>query len=211
MSDQNKSRKESIIDKSLGITSSSDDDFDLNSSDTSNDVSDEQKLREESVQKRRDIVLEQQNALSKYVAEEDVGYDQDETFARDILKDLAMSGVSLLKIQEEEMQLDPSARNAETAATLITATTNAVDKLQGIGLNNKKLAIEEKKVGVKEVQNGINAHVGAMLSCTFSELIGQLKNEKAEVGKVQGKEIKDAEAEVIEDEVEEDADEQHDE
>lgn len=207
MSDDNKSRIEKKIDQSLGITSSDDDEFDMTASsdDTcpDTDLEEQQKKeKEQAISRRRDIVQEQQNALAKYAAEEDKGYDADENFARDILKDVALSGVSLLRIQEEEMQLDPSARNAETAAAIMNAVTTAADKLQGIGLNNKKLVIEEKKVGVKEAQNGIAAQNGAMIACSFAELIGQLKEADENVGKVQGK-IKDTDAEVIEDKSEE--------
>jgi len=204
MSDEeNKSRIEKKIDQSLGITSSDDDEFDMTASSESEPNVDleEQKRqeKEQAISRRRDIVQEQQNALAKYAAEEDKGYEADENFSRDILKDVALSGVTLLRIQEEEMQLDPSARNAETAAAIMNAVTTAADKLQGIGLNNKKLVIEEKKVGVKEAQNGIAAQNGAMIACSFAELVHQLKDADQDVGKVQGK-IKDTEVEIIENE-----------
>lgn len=201
MAERKKSKKEQKIEASLGI--SSDDDFDM--SEDIVDDNDEDIEEKEKLDKRKEIASNTKNALAVYAENKnEKGYDSDEEFTRDMLRDLAITGMTVLKLQENEMEIDPSARNAETAAALITAVTNSVDKLHSVGLNKKKLEIEEKKANRHDGPNTVNNNFIGVSS--FSEMIKNLKDSGEDIGTVSNSvKTKEVEAEIVE-EGEENAD-----
>lgn len=206
MTNRKKSVKEKKIEKSLGIGGSDDDDFDMSDDST---VEDEEQEAKEQLEKRRELAAQTKNALSVYkndnYDDKEKGYDSDEEFTRDVLRSVSITGMTMLKLQEEEMQIDPSARNAETAASLISSITNAVDKLNGVGLNKKKLEIDEKKANARlDGHNVTNNFIGVS---SFSELVKNIKDTGEELGKVSNPEPKEIEVEVVHD-VDEDNDEE---
>lgn len=180
MTDRKKSRKEKKIEESLGIGGAKDDDFDM--SEEIDNESEEDHAAKEKLENRREIATTTKNALAKYSEKEDRGYDSDEEFSRDILRDIAVTGSTLLKIQEEEMQLDPSPRIAETAASLMTSVTTAVDKLTGIGLSRRKLDIDQQKADRGDGPNSVtNNFIGVS---SFSDLVKNIKESGEDMGKV---------------------------
>ena len=193
MTDRKKSIKERKIEASLGIGSS--DDFDMSDNPEVSEEAEAEAAAAEQLNKRREIATTTKNALAVYSNKtDDKGFDQDEEFSRDMLRDLAVTGMTILKLQEEEMQLDPSARNAETAASLITSVTNAVDKLVGVGHNRKKLDITERKAARQEGPNNItNNFIGVS---SFSDLVKNIKDTGENMGIVSNK-PKEIESEVV--------------
>ena len=206
-----KSVKEKKIEASLGIDSKDDpEDFDM-SDEVEKDEDDEAAAQ---VEKRREIVSNTKNALAVYKDEDkDKGYDGDEEFTRDMLRDLAVTGMTILKLQEEEMQIDPSARSVETAATLITSVTNAVDKLNHVGLNKKKLELDEKKVEARTA-GGLNVTNNFIGASSFSDLVKGLKEADSDIGKISSPdpiEVEaEVEAEVVDDKSEDEGDDSED-
>lgn len=191
-------KKKDALGKSLGIVPPDD----------AADNAQEEKTSEDDVQdtkiaKRKEIADETRNALKQY-DKEDKGYDDDEEFTRDMLRDLAKTGMTLLKLQEEEMLQDASARNAETAAQVIAATTNAVDKLRDVGMSKEKLKIEKEKLELKKNASGIAGPVTQNIIAvgSFSDIVKNLKNEDPEVGECINAEV----VEVKEENEENDAD-----
>jgi hypothetical protein len=184
------------LDRSLGIVPP-DDDMDYD--DDSSTEKSEEDLQNEQLEKRKQIVEDSRNALQVYDKKDEdksKGYEDDEEFTREMLRDLAKTGVTLLRLQQEEMLMDASARNAETAAAMISATTSALEKLNNVGINKEKLELEKEKVDIKKKASGgpgniTNNFIGVG---TFSDIVKGIKEEVTDMG-----ECIDVEAEVIED------------
>lgn len=195
------------LEESLGINSDDkDDDLDDTLEDL-NEVSEEDREkeeREEKIKARREIVKNTRNLLATVKKDGNLE-NEDEAYIRDMLRDLSATGMSMLKVQEEEMQLDPSARNAETAASLINAISSSLKELQEVSLKRKKLELDEQKVNIRKVNanpngGGVTNIIGAG---TFADIVKQLKNEGADIGKT-GEDAIDVDAEVVETDDEDD-------
>jgi hypothetical protein len=117
---------------------------------------------------------------------------KDEDFIREMLKNLATTGMTMVKVMEEEMQLDVKARNVETAAEMINAVTSTLDKLQSISEHKDKMEIEKEKIDIKKnnSQNGPMITANIVAAGSMSDLLKTFRANGLEVGKVDGAEKK---------------------
>lgn len=190
MASNNHNTSQSKIDKALGIT----DNMDVGASDVLDEEVQKKKLEE-----RKELVRTEKNSLNnlKKIS------NKDSDFIREMLKNLATTGATMVKVMEEEMQLDPRARSAETAAELINSVTSALDKLHSITQHEDKMDIEKQKVEIKKNNGNVpNITANIVAAGSISDLLKTFKNSGIEVGAVdtQEKEVKtiDVEAEVKE-------------
>ena len=74
----------------------------------------------------------------------------DEIFIKDKLRDLAEMGVEALHILSEELQYDPSGRNAECMGALTNAVVGALKEIKEFDNDKTKLGYEREKIDIKK-------------------------------------------------------------
>lgn len=185
MSTNKQNTSQSKIDKALGIT----DNMDVGAS----GVLDEE-LQKKKLEDRKELVKNEKSSLNnlKKIS------NKDSDFIREMLKNLATTGATMVKVMEEEMQLDPRARSAETAAELINSVTSTLDKLHSLTQHEDKMDIEKQKLEIKKnVGNVPTLTANIVAAGSISDLLKSFKNNGIEVGMVdmQEKPMKTIEAE----------------
>lgn len=150
-----------------------------------NDLDDIEDFNEDEAKKKADerkiIVQETKDKLENL--KKNSGTDED--FIREMYKNIINTGATMLKVIEEEVQVDVKARNIETAAEMMNAVSTALDKLQSIGQHKDKMEIEKEKIEIKKNNSNtptIQANIVAAGSMV--DLLKSLKNEGIEIGKV---------------------------
>jgi len=176
MSNNSPSNKK--IEKALGISGIND----LDDMDDINEEAESKKLED-----RKALVKENKNILENL--KKNAGKDED--FIREMLKSVATTGMTIVKVLEEEMQLDVKARNVETAAEMMNAVTSALDKLQSISQHADKMVLEKEKLEIKK-NNGDTPMItnNIIAAGSMSDLLKSFKEAGAAIGSVDGAEIK---------------------
>jgi hypothetical protein len=77
----------------------------------------------------------------------------DEKFIKDKLRDLAEMGVEALHILSEELQYDPSGRNAECMGALTNAVVGALKEIKEFDNDKTKLGYEREKIDIKKASS----------------------------------------------------------
>lgn len=77
----------------------------------------------------------------------------DEKFIKDKLRDLAELGVEALHILSEELQYDPSGRNAECMGALTNAVVGALKEIKEFDNDKTKLGYEREKIDIKKASS----------------------------------------------------------
>lgn len=161
MSNNSPSNKK--IEKALGISKIND----LDEMDDFNEEEQKKKLEE-----RKESIASNKKLLE--TLKKNSGKDED--FIREMLKDVAMSGMTIVKVLEEEMQLDVKARNVETAAEMMNAVTAALGKLQSISEHDDKMGLEKEKLEIKKNSGDVpNITNNIIASGTMTELLDSFK------------------------------------
>lgn len=80
---------------------------------------------------------------------------EDEDFARGLLREVAAQARVILEIMSGEIEADPDARSVEVVADLVDSVNNTLNSLLELGINKKKLELDERKVDLKEEQNQV--------------------------------------------------------
>ena len=117
----------------------------------------------------------------------------DEDFIREMYKNIINTGATMLKVIEEEVQIDVKARNIETAAEMMNAVSTALDKLQSIGQHKDKMDIEKEKLEIKKNANQTGPTITANIVAAGSmvDLLKSFKKEGIEIGKVDSANIEE--------------------
>lgn len=134
----------------------------------------------------------------KYLQEIKVEMEQrkkqtDEQFCKDLYKEMAVIGMEMLRINRQEMEMDPRANRVEVASTIMNSTVGALDAVRDIGDTKIDQALEREKLDMKKnAVSGNNISNSVVMMGGFTEVmdkIAQMKKEKE----------KTIEAEVIKD------------
>ncbi len=161
------------IEKALGMNN-------VNDLDDIEDFNEDEAKRK--VEERKLIVQENKNLLENL--KKNSGKDED--FVREMYKNVVTTGMTFIKIMEEEVQMDAKARNIETAAEMMNAVTGALDKLQSISEHKDKMEIEKEKVDIKKSNSGAAPNItnNIIAAGSMSDLLKTFKQNGLEIGKV---------------------------
>lgn len=170
----------------------------IDGGDGSFDDDEARKARER--QEERDYEARQLREKMKALSES----DDDDAYKRKMLKMLNMESMEVLSHMKNEIEDNPSPRAAETFATVVNSIAGNIDSLEKLDNNQRKHEIDKQKVAVASagpqgLTMGSNNNV-VMVGNT-NDLLDML-NDGGLIGGDK-KEIKDAEAEVIEEVTEE--------
>lgn len=136
------------IDKILDISDQMKD-FDSGPSDKTKRGMDEEEKRKRYLERKEEL----DKVRAKLEKTKDLG---DEKFIKEALKEITMTGLASLRQMQDEMTLDPSGRSVECMAAMANAVTTAVKQLGEVENDKKKLALEERKVDIKEKSSTVN-------------------------------------------------------
>ena len=102
--------------------------------------------REIRAEERKLATKELKSQLSKLKKKE----SKDKEFCREMYKELAARGMTMLGVMQDEVELNPRARDMETASTMINSIASTLDSLRNIDDVDEKFSIEREKLGVKK-------------------------------------------------------------
>lgn len=119
---------------------------------------------------------------------------EDEDFARELLREVAAQARVILEIMSGEIEADPAARSVEVVADLVDSVNNTLKSLLDLGIDKKKLELDERKIGLKEQENQIGGGDTNILVVGSAKDLGDF----LESGDTE--QIEEVEAEVIEEE-----------
>lgn len=164
---------------------------------TSSDKSSEDLEREEKAKERKKIAKNLKSELSKLKKKE----SKDKEFAREMYKELAARGMTMLAVMQEEVELNPRARDMETASTMMNSISSTLDSLRNIDDVDEKFAIEREKIGVRKQQALGNERYAAIAQEGTKAIVSSMADMVKEINKAKATEeekIIDIEAEVDE-------------
>jgi hypothetical protein len=108
----------------------------------------------------------------------------DMDFSKEIYKELVMLDMEILRITRKEMEMDPSPRYAETAASLTSSITATVDSLRNVEDTKISQGFEREKIDMKKsAVTGGNITAGIMMAGAYTDImdkIGEIKKRKEE-------------------------------
>jgi hypothetical protein len=123
----------------------------------------------------------------KFLAEHKEQFDivrkkPDLEFSREIYKELIMTDMEILRIVRKEIEMDPSPRAVETAASLTSSINSTVDSLRDIDEVKVDQGFEREKIDMKRnASSAGNITTGVMMAGAFTDImdkIGEMKKLK---------------------------------
>lgn len=167
MSDRVKSSSEKKIEKSLGITQESLDKL-ADLSDLDDNIATPEDDSETRIEQKKEQAKELQKKLSK------LSKLDDKEFARQMYREIALSGFELLQTTKAEMEIDPSPRYVEVIATLNGSVSSAMDSLRDIDNTDREFELEDKKLTIKDKRPPNVTNIA--FTGDFKEVLKNLKN-----------------------------------
>lgn len=106
----------------------------------------------------------------------------DAEFSRDIYKELVMIDMEILRITRKEMEMDPSPRHVETAASLTSSITSTIDSLRDIDEVKVDQGFKREALDLKKNASSTgNITAGVIMAGAFTDImdkIGEMKKQK---------------------------------
>ncbi len=103
-------------------------------------------------------------------------------FSRDIYKELVMIDMEILRITRKEIEMDPSPRHVETAASLTSSITSTIDALRDIDEIKVEQGFKRETIDMKKnASSAGNITTGVMMAGAFTDImdkIGEMKKLK---------------------------------
>lgn len=101
----------------------------------------------------------------------------DAEFSRDIYKELVMIDMEILRITRKEMEMDPSPRHVETAASLTSSITSTIDSLRDIDEVKIEQGFKREALDLKKNQGNTGPGAGVVMIGTMNDILAKLKSE----------------------------------
>jgi hypothetical protein len=115
----------------------------------------------------------------------------DEQFCKDLYKEMAVIGMEMLRINRQEMEMDPRANRVEVASTIMNSTVGALDAVRDIGDTKIDQGFEREKIDMKK--NGLaTTGTNVVMIGSMSEILKQVRMDQ----------VKTVEAELVVDKIE---------
>ena len=126
----------------------------------------------------------------KYLQEIKVEMEQrkkqtDEQFCKDLYKEMAVIGMEMLRINRQEMEMDPRANRVEVASTIMNSTVGALDAVRDIQDTKIDQALEREKLDMKKNAVGKTGNNVIMIG----SMTDALRMAKAEMAKTVDAEV----------------------
>lgn len=99
----------------------------------------------------------------------------DTEFSRDIYKELVMIDMEILRITRKEMEMDPSPRHVETAASLTSSITSTIDSLRNIDEVKIDQGFKREALDLKKNQGNMGPGAGVVMIGSMSDILKQAK------------------------------------
>lgn len=80
--------------------------------------------------------------------------EEDKDFIKETLRELALMGLHAGRVLEDEIEVNATGRDVECLASIMTATRDALKRLQDVELDEQKMEIEHKKLALKQSSSG---------------------------------------------------------
>lgn len=103
----------------------------------------------------------------------------DAEFSRDIYKELVMIDMEILRITRKEMEMDPSPRHVETAASLTSSITSTIDSLREIDEVKVDQGFKREALDLKKTSSSTgNITAGVMMAGAFTDIMDKISEMK---------------------------------
>lgn len=176
-----KSQSEKKIDNSLMKKIGLNEELDELDSDTDDSKTQEDLEKERKAEERRKMASEMKKELSKLKKKE----SKDKEFCREMYKELAARGLTMLAVMQEEVELNPRARDVETAGSLMNSITSTLDSLRNIDEVEEKFVIEREKLDTKRAVAIGNDRMAAITAAGSSAVVSSMADMVKEIRKAQ--------------------------
>lgn len=195
-----KSRSEKHIDNTLKKALGINEELNQLDEESASDKSQEEIDQEKKAEERRQMAKELKEKLSKLKKKE----SKDKEFCREMYKELAARGMTMLAVMQEEVELNPRARDMETAGAMMNSITSTLDSLRNIDDVDEKFSIEREKIDVKKQVAIGNDRYAAIAAEGTKAVVSTMADMVKEINKAK----KEEEDKIIEVEVEVEKDEE---